>query len=306
MLVAGCSTSTTPTSSRTRPAARLGDGTWAWPPSTSPGAFHREAMLAGHNRVGLSDAGHTLAGYRRLPHGWRTDARGDADRPVHVAAMARRSRGRASCPRRVPTVLHFPSHERREVSRGGSAARAGGAPRRCSPTPGARSDWLERLVADDFERACWLEAHWRRRRPGWQTGKRRCGWHVEKLGRGRGGARAVQGRAASATTGDRLTPAARPGPGAGRGLLDDLDEVRVRAPVAVRSRSAPVKREVDVHGIRRIRDHHPLGRHRRSEHLEGERLDAHGLGAMRNRGQDLREAWILAAPRRPTPARGGR
>ncbi len=33
---------------------------------------YRKMLLGGENRVPLSAAGHTLAAYRRLPHGWRT------------------------------------------------------------------------------------------------------------------------------------------------------------------------------------------------------------------------------------------
>ncbi|HEX8664740.1 MAG TPA: glycosyltransferase family 2 protein [Beijerinckiaceae bacterium] len=46
-------------------AVFVGDGHFAVP-------GHREELLNGRNFVGLSAAGHTMALYRRAPHGWRT------------------------------------------------------------------------------------------------------------------------------------------------------------------------------------------------------------------------------------------
>ncbi|MGH2764536.1 MAG: glycosyltransferase [Actinomycetota bacterium] len=92
--------------------------------------WYREAMLAGTNFVPLVCAGHTLAFYRKLPHGWRTrpdDTWSDlymwqqilSVPDVRVASGAR------------PTVLHLPSSLRRGWS----------GERRLKEL----DDWLERM-----------------------------------------------------------------------------------------------------------------------------------------------------------------
>lgn len=76
---------------------------------------HREFIMGGRNFIPLSNGAHTLAAYRSLPEGW-TPAPPDLYTDLHmwqkfVAAPELRltSGGR-------PTVLHFPSPARRDMS----------------------------------------------------------------------------------------------------------------------------------------------------------------------------------------------
>lgn len=73
----------------------------------------REAVRSGKNFIPLSTAGHTLALYRALPHGWRTTPAGiQTD-----AYMWRQILSVPSCRSRSglrPTLLNFPSPARKE------------------------------------------------------------------------------------------------------------------------------------------------------------------------------------------------
>jgi Glycosyl transferase family 2 len=163
----------------TRSAGRLGDGTWGLAHVDLAQRFHREAMLGGHNRIGLSDAGHTLAGYRRLPHGWRTTPKGTyTDLYMWQQWLGEPWARFVTAP--LPTVLHFPSHERRDVSEADRLLEL--AEHRAVLTdPAARSAWLERLIADDFERAAWLEAHLKELEAWLADREAALLWHTEKL-----------------------------------------------------------------------------------------------------------------------------
>ena len=59
------------------------------------GAFRGRMLTELFNEFDLTFAGHTLAAYRRLPHGWRTSAGVPLDRSLHVAAVSRRAWCRA-------------------------------------------------------------------------------------------------------------------------------------------------------------------------------------------------------------------
>ena len=74
--------------------------------------WYVEAMLGGTNFVPLACGGHTLALYRRLPHGWRTRPHGvPSDLYMWQQILAAPGLRVASGAR--PTVLHFPSSLRR-------------------------------------------------------------------------------------------------------------------------------------------------------------------------------------------------
>lgn len=163
----------------TRPAGRLGDGTWGLANVDLAAQFHRDAMVAGHNRVGLSDAGHTLAAYRRLPHGWRTTPAGThTDLHMWRQWIAEPWVRFVTAP--APTVLHFPSHERRDVSPA-DRLRELEEHRPVLVDPAARAAWLERLIADDHLRAAWLEAHSRGLEEWLENRQAALDWHVEHL-----------------------------------------------------------------------------------------------------------------------------
>ena len=78
---------TAQSTSRRRPSSGSGDGSW--------------------NAIGLTGAAHTMAAYRRLPHGWRPAPAGDADGSPHVAAVSGASGFAAVSGIRL-THLHFP------------------------------------------------------------------------------------------------------------------------------------------------------------------------------------------------------
>jgi hypothetical protein len=72
---------------------------------------HRERHLVGTNAIPLSCAGHTVAAYRRLPHGWRTTPAGiPTDLYMWQQFLAEPGiRARSGW---AATVVHFPSPER--------------------------------------------------------------------------------------------------------------------------------------------------------------------------------------------------
>jgi GalNAc5-diNAcBac-PP-undecaprenol beta-1,3-glucosyltransferase len=74
--------------------------------------FYRELLLGGENRMPLSCTGHTLELYRGLPAGWRA---GPAEIPtdLHMWQQILSVPGCRSASGTRPTVLHFPSHQRR-------------------------------------------------------------------------------------------------------------------------------------------------------------------------------------------------
>jgi hypothetical protein len=74
--------------------------------------FFRELLLGGENRVPHCCAGHTLELYRRLPAGWRA---GPAEVPsdLHMWQQILSVPDCRATSGTRPTVLHFPSHQRR-------------------------------------------------------------------------------------------------------------------------------------------------------------------------------------------------
>lgn len=80
--------------------------------------YYRNLMLSkarGVNRVPLSDGAHTLKMYRRLPHGWRTTPKeSSTDLYMWQQFLSHPECRTASAAR--PTVIQFPSPERREWS----------------------------------------------------------------------------------------------------------------------------------------------------------------------------------------------
>lgn len=73
--------------------------------------FYRDLLLGGENRVPHCCAGHTLELYRRLPTGWRA---GPEELPsdLHMWQQILSVPGCRAASGSLPTVLHFPSHER--------------------------------------------------------------------------------------------------------------------------------------------------------------------------------------------------
>lgn len=163
----------------TRPAGRLGDGTWGLAHVDLGMRFHRDAMLGGHNRVGLSDAGHTLEAYRRLPHGWRTTPKGTYT-DLHMWQQWLSEPWVRFVTSPIPTVLHFPSHERRDMTPE-ERLRELAEHRAVLDVPEARAAWLTRLIADDFPRATWLEAHVSEQAAWLANRESALAWHTEKL-----------------------------------------------------------------------------------------------------------------------------
>lgn len=75
-------------------------------------SWYREAMLQGTNFVPFGCAGHTMALYRRLPHGWRTKPEGTwSDLYMWQQILSVPGVRAASGTR--PTVIHLPSSLRR-------------------------------------------------------------------------------------------------------------------------------------------------------------------------------------------------
>jgi GalNAc5-diNAcBac-PP-undecaprenol beta-1,3-glucosyltransferase len=96
---------------------------------------YRELILSGINRIPLSTAGHSLAMYRRLPHGWRTTPAGIAtDLYMWQQFLADPHCQGLSGMR--PTAIGFPS-----------------PPRRDWPTDQRLAEmdrWIEKLATPDF------------------------------------------------------------------------------------------------------------------------------------------------------------
>lgn len=163
----------------TRPAGRLGDGSWVLSNVDLSMPFHREAMLSGFNRIGLSDAGHTLAAYRRLPHGWRTTPRGTPT-DLHMWQQWLSQPWARFASSTVPTVLHFPSHERRGWTVEERLSELD-AHRQVLTDAAGQRDWLTQLIADGSRRAAWLEAHWQELEAWLQDRQAALDWHASKL-----------------------------------------------------------------------------------------------------------------------------
>ncbi|MFN0062861.1 MAG: glycosyltransferase family A protein [Myxococcaceae bacterium] len=93
--------------------------------------WYRNGILSGENRVPLTGAGHTLAFYKRLPHGWRTTPQGTFTDLYMWQQILGMPQVRAVSGKRL-TAIHYPSSKRtdwdvdrrlRELSR--HAARLG-------------------------------------------------------------------------------------------------------------------------------------------------------------------------------------
>jgi len=74
--------------------------------------FYRELLLGGENRVPHCCAGHTLELYRRLPAGWRP-APEEVPSDLHMWQQILSAPGCRAASGTRPTVLHFPSNQRR-------------------------------------------------------------------------------------------------------------------------------------------------------------------------------------------------
>lgn len=75
----------------------------------------RDYILSGKNFIPLSGAGHTMDFYRRLPYGWRTTPRGTFTDLYMWQQILAVTGVRATTGFR-PSLLHFPSTERRDWS----------------------------------------------------------------------------------------------------------------------------------------------------------------------------------------------
>ena len=76
--------------------------------------FYRKMHLFGQNRIPFSCATHTLAMYRRLPHGWRTTPKGLATDLYMFQQFLSQPECRATSGVH-PTAITFPSSRRRET-----------------------------------------------------------------------------------------------------------------------------------------------------------------------------------------------
>jgi glycosyltransferase involved in cell wall biosynthesis len=94
-------------------AAILPDQTWLLGRIDLSLAWYRMRLLAGLGHLPLSFVGHTLAMYRRLPHGWRTTPQGSATDVYMWRQFLADETCRTATEHRL-TVLNFPSAERRE------------------------------------------------------------------------------------------------------------------------------------------------------------------------------------------------
>jgi GalNAc5-diNAcBac-PP-undecaprenol beta-1,3-glucosyltransferase len=155
--------------------ARMGDGTWAHASVDLTIAYHREAMLGGFNRVGLTVAAHRLESYRRLSRGWQPAPPGTpTDLYMWQQWLSEPWVRFVSSGR--PTSMNFPSPERR-----------GQTPEErlreleehlpILSDPGARAAWLQQVIAEDFPRATWLAAHWPRLERELEEREAALGWH---------------------------------------------------------------------------------------------------------------------------------
>jgi hypothetical protein len=98
--------------------------------------FYRDLSFSGVNRVPLSAGAHTVAMYRRLPHGWRTTPAGiPTDLYMRQQFLAEDLCRTAAA--MTPTVLNFPSSARRDWT----------AARRVAELKG----WTERIAAPDWQ-----------------------------------------------------------------------------------------------------------------------------------------------------------
>ena len=160
-------------------AGRLEDGTWVKLDVDLGMPGHRQLMVAGHNRVGLSSAAHTLAAYRRLPYGWRAASTGIPTDLYMWQQWLSEDWPRYASASRV-TVLNFPSGQRGQV---GLEARVQEL-KQFEPAlsdPSARLAFLERLIADEAPRAAWLEVHYRAVEGWLDEHVQALDWHREKL-----------------------------------------------------------------------------------------------------------------------------
>jgi GalNAc5-diNAcBac-PP-undecaprenol beta-1,3-glucosyltransferase len=73
--------------------------------------FYRELLLSGENRIPLSCAAHSLAFYRRLPHGWRTTPAGTFT-DLYMFQQILAAPGVRAVSSLQATVWHFPSPAR--------------------------------------------------------------------------------------------------------------------------------------------------------------------------------------------------
>lgn len=77
--------------------------------------FHRDSVATGRQTPGLTTAGHTMAAYVRLPHGWRTTPAGTpTDSWMWRQFLAQPWCTAASG--KIPTHIHLPSPPRRDWS----------------------------------------------------------------------------------------------------------------------------------------------------------------------------------------------
>jgi GalNAc5-diNAcBac-PP-undecaprenol beta-1,3-glucosyltransferase len=119
--------------------------------------FHREAVRSGVQTPSLTVAGHTMAAYRRLPHGWRTT-------PAEVSTdswmwrqfldqdWVRAASGTA------PTVVHLPSPVRKDWSLERRMAELEGVERSLTD-PAWRVRFAELVLAGVLEEGSWLTEH---------------------------------------------------------------------------------------------------------------------------------------------------
>lgn len=76
--------------------------------------YYRELLLSGINRIPLSCGAHTMALYRRLPHGWRTTPK-PTPTDLYMWQQILSAQGCRAMSSDVLTVLHFPSASRPDV-----------------------------------------------------------------------------------------------------------------------------------------------------------------------------------------------
>ncbi len=91
---------------RVEPGGRIG----GWPIDLAEKA-DRQLLLGGENRIPLSCSGHTLAAYRRLPHGWRTTP-DNVPTDLYMFQQFLVTDWVRTVSGSRPTCLHFPSPDR--------------------------------------------------------------------------------------------------------------------------------------------------------------------------------------------------
>ncbi len=118
---------------------------------------HREAVRAGERTPSLTVGGHTMAAYRRLPHGWRTTPAGIPTDSWMWRQFLEQDWVRAASGT-VPTVVHLPSPVREHMSLEERMAElealAGSA-----ADPAWRRGFAEAVLAGVLEEAGWLLGH---------------------------------------------------------------------------------------------------------------------------------------------------